>query len=61
MALSGATTPGLCRPGSNGNEVLLNIPQSSRTAGTSPSDCILQPQLTGQFTELNVKQIFQII
>ena len=57
-------------PGSNGNEGVLRIPQSSSTAGTSPSDClvsypghslgwgltplqrcsqcILQPQLTGQ-------------
>ena len=35
--LSGATTPGLSGPGSNGNERVLHIPQSSRT-GASPSD-----------------------
>ena len=68
--LSGATTPGQSGPGSNGNEGVLCIPQSSSIAGTSPSDlfsvisetlvrwgltplqrcsqCILQPQLTGQ-------------
>ena len=37
--LSGATTPGQGGPGSDGNEGVLRIPQSSSTAGTSPSDC----------------------
>ncbi len=41
MALSGATTPGQSGPGSNGNEGVLRIPQSSNTAGTSPSDCLV--------------------
>ena len=41
MALSGATTPGQSGPGSNGNEGVLRIPQSSSTAGTSPSDCLV--------------------
>ena len=66
-ALSGATTPGQSGPGSDGNEGVLHIPQSSSIAGTSPSDClvsyqdtrcgvgltsqcILQPQPTGQVT-----------
>ena len=59
MSLSGATTPGLSGPGSDGNEGVLRIP--------SPSDCLvsylghslgggltplkrssLQPQPTGQ-------------
>ena len=40
-ALSGATTPGQSGPGSNGNEGVLRIPQSSNTAGTSPSDCLV--------------------
>ena len=40
MTLSGATTLGQSRPGSNGNEGILHIPQSSR-AGTSPSDCLM--------------------
>ena len=40
MPLSGATAPGQSGPGSDGNEVVLRIPQSSNTAGTSPSDCL---------------------
>ena len=36
---SGATTPSLSGPGSNGNEEVLRIPQSSSITGTSPSDC----------------------
>ena len=38
--LSGATTPGQSGPGSDGNEGVLRIPQSSSIAGTSPSDCL---------------------
>ena len=41
MALSGATTPGQSGPESDGNEGVLHIPQSSSTAGTSPSDCLV--------------------
>ena len=37
--LSGATTLGQSEPGSNGNEGVLRISQSSSIAGTSPSDC----------------------
>ena len=40
MALSGATTPGQSGPGSNGNEEVLHISQSSSITGTSPSDCL---------------------
>ena len=43
-ALSGATTPGQSGPGSNGNEGVLRIPQSSSIAGTSPSDCLVSYQ-----------------
>ena len=39
--LSGDTTPGKSGPGSDGNEGVLCIPQSSSTAGTSPSDCFV--------------------
>ena len=68
--LSGATTPGQSRPGSNGNEGVLRIPQGPSVTRTSSSDClvsypglsfwgslipqqrcsqcILQPQPTGQ-------------
>ena len=40
-ALSGATTPGQSGPGSDGNEGVLRILQSSSTVGTSPSDCLV--------------------
>ena len=36
--LSGSTTPGQSRPGSDGKEGVLYIPQSSSITGTSPSD-----------------------
>ena len=39
--LSGATTLGLSGPGSDGNEGVLCIPQSSRITGASPSDCLM--------------------
>ena len=45
-ALSGANTPGQSGPGSNGNEGVLRIPQSSSTAGTSTSDCLVSYQNT---------------
>ena len=37
-ALSDATIPGQSEPGSNGNEGVLSIPQSSSITETSPSD-----------------------
>ena len=37
-ALSGATTPGQNGPGSDGNEGVLCIPQSSKIIGTSQSE-----------------------
>ena len=40
-ALSGATTLGQSRPGSDDNEGVFRIPQSSSTAGTSPSYCLV--------------------
>ena len=39
--LLGATTLGHCGPGSDGNEGVLNIPQSSCITGASPSDCLV--------------------
>ena len=39
--LSGATTLSLSRPGSNCNEVVLHIPQSSSITGASLSDCFV--------------------
>ena len=38
--LSGTTTLGHCGPGSNGNQRVLCIPQSSSITGASPSDCL---------------------
>ena len=39
--LSDATTPGLGRPGSDGKESVLRIPQSSSITWASPSDCLM--------------------
>ena len=39
--LSGATTPGQSGPGSNGNEEVLRIPQSSSITGAWQSDCLM--------------------
>ena len=41
MTLSGASTPGQSGPGSDGNEGVLCISQSSSITGTSPSDCLV--------------------
>ena len=41
MALSGATIPGQSEPGSNGNEGMFCILQSSSITGTSPLDCLV--------------------
>ena len=40
-ALSGTTTPVQSGPGSNGNKGVFRITQTSSTAGTSPSDCLV--------------------
>ena len=39
--LSGATTPDQSRPGSDSNERVQHLPQSSSITGTSPSDCLV--------------------
>ena len=39
--LSGATTPSQSGPGSNGNEGVVHIPQSSSIPGASSSDCLM--------------------
>ena len=41
MTLSDANTPDQNAPGSDGNEGLLHISQSSSITGTSPSDCLM--------------------
>ena len=40
MTLSGAITPHQSGPGSDYNEEVLRIPQSSKITETSPSDCL---------------------
>ncbi len=62
-ALSGATTPGQSGPGSDGNEGLLRISQSSSTAGTSPSDCLVSyPGLScvcgGSYPSAEVQSVY---
>ena len=44
--VSGATTPSQSGPGSDGNEGVLHIPQSSNITGISPSDCLVSYQDT---------------
>ena len=39
--IPGASYPGLSGPGSDGNKLVLRIPQSSSIARTSPSDCLV--------------------
>ena len=46
MARSGATTLAQSGPGSDGNEGVLHIPQSSSITGTAPSDCLVSHQDT---------------
>ena len=41
VTLSGATFPGYSWPGSDGNERVLRIPQSSSITGISPFDCLV--------------------
>ena len=40
-ALSGATLLGQSRPGSDGSEGVLCVPQRPSITGTSPSDCLM--------------------
>ena len=44
MTLSGATTPSQSGFGSNGNEGVLRIPESSSITETLPSDCLVSFQ-----------------
>ena len=44
MTQPGATTLGQSGHGSDGNEGVLHIPQSSSIIGTSPSDCLVSFQ-----------------
>ena len=59
--LSGATTPGQSGPGSDGNEGVLRIPQSSSFTGTSPSDCLVSypgHSLVGSYSSAEVQLVY---
>ena len=53
--------PGQSGPGSDGNEGVLRIPQSSSTAGTSPSDCLVSYPghfLVGSYPSAEVQSVY---
>ena len=60
--LSGSTTLGLGRPGSDGNEEVLCIPHSSSITGASPSDCLLsyliQSLLAGSYPSAEIQLVY---
>ena len=59
--LLGETTPDQSGPGSDGNERVLYIPQSSSITGTSPSDCLgsyLGHSLGGGYSSAEVQSVY---
>ena len=59
--LSGATTPGQSRPGNNGNEEVLHIPQSFNITGKSPSDCLVSypgPSLGSSYSSVEITSVY---
>ena len=61
MTLSGGTTPSQSRPGSDGNEGVLRIPQSSSNTGNSTSDCLVSYpgySLGGGYPSAEMQSIF---
>ena len=64
MSLSGATTPGQNEPGSDGNEGVLCIPQSSSTARTSLLDCLVSypgHTLMGSYPSAEVQSVYSTV
>ena len=59
--LSGATTPGQSGPGSDGNEGVLLISQSSSITGTSLSDCLVSYSRTLVWGGLILLQLKQLV
>ena len=60
-ALSGATIPGQYGPGSNGNEGVLRIPQSSSIIEASPSDHLVsypEHSLVGSYPSAKVQSVY---
>ena len=63
-ALSGATTPCQSGPGSNGNEGVLRIPQSSSVTGTSLSDCLVSYPghiLEGSYPSAEMQSVYSTV
>ena len=58
--ISGATTPGECGPGNDGNKGVLHIPQSSSITGTSLSDCLV-PYLAQSLEEFYPSAEMQLV
>ena len=54
---SGVTTPDQSWPGSNGNEGVLQIPQSSSITEASPSDCIISRTLVRRILPLTIDAV----
>ena len=59
MTLSGSTTLGQSWDGSNGNESVLRIPQSSKT-GASPSDYLLSLRLFKEHSS-EMQSVYSIV
>ena len=57
VTLSGATTPGQSEPGSDGNEEVLCIPQSSSITGTSPMSSPGH-SLGGSYSSADVQSVY---
>ena len=60
-ALSGATTSGQSGPGSDGNEGVLCIPQSSSITGTSSLDCLVSysgHSLGGSYSSAEMQSVY---
>ena len=59
--LSGATTPGQSQLGSDGNEGILRIPQSSSITEVSPSDCLVSytgHSLEGSYPCVEIQSVY---
>ena len=59
--LSGAITVGLSKPGIDGNEGVLCIPQSLDITGASPSDCLVYYQghfLVGSYPSAEMHLVY---
>ena len=63
MTLSGHTIPSQSGPGSDDNEEILCISQSSNMTGTSPSDCLVSypgHSLRESYPSAEMKSVYSI-